>query len=178
VANIEVENLIGADLVLLLLAAPTKVSSAMNRINGITRLEKLLFLAEKEEQLPSPVEQPLKFVPYNFGPYSKEVYEAVEILEESKLVREERLFDGQGLDSLEEADAAFENTDYVERRFFLTQDGKAVADFLGDQHKDVMDILGRIKDRYASMSLRQLIRYVYQKYPESAENSIIRDQVL
>ena len=42
------EPLEDADLVLLLIAAPTAEEDARNRINGILRLEKLVFLATKE----------------------------------------------------------------------------------------------------------------------------------
>ena len=38
--------------------------------------------------------------------------------------------------------------------------------------------VGIFKDRYASMPLRQLVRYVYTKYPEYTEQSIIKDEVL
>ena len=173
-----IEPLVGADLILLLLAAPTSVRTAQHRINGVTRMEKLLFLADKEADIAALVIEPLEFIPYNFGPYSKQVYEAVDILEEAQLLSEERNLDANGLDSLEEADATADETDYVERRFLLTDKGKAVSELLGGQHADVVQKLSEIKNRYAAMSLRELIRYVYTKYPPLAEKSLIRDQFL
>ena len=44
----DTDELIASDLILLLLAAPTRWPQAQNRINGITRLEKLLFLIDQE----------------------------------------------------------------------------------------------------------------------------------
>jgi hypothetical protein len=174
----DLEPIVGTDLVLLLMAAPTRVKSAQNRLQGITRLEKLLFLTDRETNVNAQVNEPLTFVAYNFGPYSKQVYEAVEILEEASLLVEERQIDGQDLDSMEEAERVDDATDYSERKFQLTSDGIALSEYLGKLYPEVIQSLTAIKDQYAGMSLRELIRYVYTKYPESAENSIIRDKVL
>jgi hypothetical protein len=170
------DTLEGSDLVLLMLAAPTKVESAVNRVNGITRLEKLLFLVEKETDAPQRVTgQKLDFVAYDYGPFSKDVYQAVEILEQSRLLEEERLVDGETIDSMEDVDitGAVEGDEYVERRFVLTANGQLVADLLSRHHPDVMGKLTEIKDKYAERPLSSLIRYVYKTYPASAVNSKI-----
>lgn len=174
-------DLVGSDLVLLMLAAPTGVRAAQGRVNGITRLEKLLYLADKETDVSAAVlEERLVFTPYDYGPFSKEVYEAAEILEEARLLREERQVSGQSVDSLEDVEVtgAVENDEYVTRCFVLTDQGQAVARLLGEQHPSVVTALSGIKDRYASRSLAALIQYVYRAYPESAVNSKIRDRVL
>lgn len=176
--QVGLEPIFGTDLILLLMAAPTRFKSAQNRLSGITRLEKLLFLADRETAITTQVSEPLKFVAYNFGPYSKQVYEAVEILEEANLLVEERQIDSQDLDSMEEAERVDDTTDYSERKFQLTPDGIALSNFLGSQRPGIIHDLTKIKDQYAGLSLRELIRYVYTKYPESAENSVIRDKVL
>lgn len=170
------DSLQGSDLVLMLLAAPTKVASAQDRVNGITRLEKLLYLAERETNISQRVSSnELKFKAYNYGPFSKDVYEAVELLEESGLLTEERVVDGQTIDSIEDANVtgAVESDEYVERRFILTENGRAVADLLRRHHPTVTEQLAKIKDRYAARPLSGLIRYVYRTYPESAKNSVI-----
>jgi len=154
-------RLLGADLVLLLLRAPAKDKKATDRINGITRLEKLLFLAGEETRISSQVDEGFQFHAYNYGPYSKDVYEAVDLLEEAGLIAEERVFEGIALDEEEEIAAVLPEREGVERRFTLTEDGKAVANLLADRHVDVMRAIGEIKDKYAGMSLRQLLRYVY-----------------
>lgn len=174
------QSLVGADLVLLLLAAPGQGKSATGRIDGVTRLEKLLYLADRESALPSQVEEPLQFVPYNFGPFSKAVYEAVDLLEEMTppLVREVRMADGETIDNETEAGLGTGRTEYVERRFLLTEDGQLVAALLAGKHPEVMDLLTRIKRRYGVMTLNQLVSYVYNKYPEDTVNSLIRDRHL
>ncbi|HEY0167013.1 MAG TPA: hypothetical protein VGB75_08230 [Jatrophihabitans sp.] len=170
------DSLEGSDLVLMLLAAPTNVASAKNRVNGITRLEKLLYLVEKETSVADSVAgEQLEFKAYNYGPFSKDVYEAVELLEESGLLTEERVVDGQTIDSMEDVNVtgAVEADEYVERRFVLTEHGHLVADLLAHHHPAVAEQLSAIKDRYAARSLSGLIRYVYKTYPDSAKNSVI-----
>ncbi len=176
-----IEDLHGSDLVLLMLAAPTRVGPAQGRINGVTRLEKLLYLADRETDVSAVVaDDPLVFTAYNYGPFSKEVYEAVDLLEESELLTEERQVDGRTLDSLEdlEVTGTADEDEYVTRCFVLTQAGEAVAQYLGRRHPDVVKALSEVKDQYAGRSLSSLIRYVYQTYPESAEKSKIRDRYL
>jgi uncharacterized protein YwgA len=173
------ERLLSADLILMLLAAPTGTKSVRQRLDGITRLEKLLFLADQETSVPSEVTDPFEFEPYDFGPYSKAIYEAVELLEQAGLVQEDRAFQGQALDSAEEAQVIPpEEREGVERRFWLTEDGAAVAKLLSEQHPKVASQLGQIKAQYGDMTLRRLIRYVYAKYPKYAEASKIRDEIL
>ncbi|MCA1704747.1 MAG: SocA family protein [Actinobacteria bacterium] len=172
-------DLIGPDIVLLLLAAPTRVREVQDRIAGITRLEKLLFLADKEADVQADVSSGrLEFIAYHYGPYSKAVYEAVELLEEAKLLREERMIGDRTLDEVEEVATDATEEGPVERRFFLTDNGKTVAGLLAKQYPDAVAKLSEVKDQYGKMSLRQLIRYVYTRFPDYAKESKIRDQVL
>jgi uncharacterized protein len=168
------EPLQAADLILLLLRAP---DPHPNRLDGITRLEKLLYLLERETDIRQTVDDPFSFRPYHYGPYSREVYEAVDLLEEARLVREERVLEGNTLDEAEAADALAGDREGVERRFYLTDDGQAVAELLRQRHPQAYGWTEQFKRSYGHMPLRQLIRYVYSKYPESAERSRIRDQV-
>lgn len=170
------DTLEGSDLVLLILAAPTKVNSAVDRVNGITRLEKLMYLVEKETDAAARVTgEALDFVPYDYGPFSKDVYQAVELLEQSGLITEERVVNGTTIDSMEDVEVtgAVEGDEYVERRFLLTENGKLVAGLLSRHHPEVVKQLGAIKDQYAERPLTSLIRHVYRTYPESAVNSKI-----
>jgi len=172
------QQLIGTDLVLLLLRAPSPTRSAQDCIYGITRLEKLLFLAHKESPLPGRVDEAFEFKPYNYGPYSKQIYEAVELLEQAEQLCEEKVLDGRSVDIMEERGADAGADEGLERRFYLTEDGKAVADLLTRTHPDYGRLFITIKQKYAEMPLRQLIQYVYRRYPEYAEKSLIRDRFL
>lgn len=174
-------GLVGSDVVLLMLAAPTKVPAARGRVNGVTRLEKLLYLAEKETDVPASVtDEPLRFVAYDYGPFSKDVYESVEILERAGLVEEELRCDGQTVDTLEDVQVTgvSDHGEYVERCFVLTDQGRAVADYLGKANPRVVESLGKVKDAYASRSLSALLQYVYRAYPQDTVNSKIRHKVM
>ncbi|MGB9847248.1 MAG: hypothetical protein ACPLRH_07065, partial [Desulfotomaculales bacterium] len=75
----------GKDLILLLLYVPGKTGEYAERIEGATRLQKMVYLYEKEvyprvgwnrlaeEDLPG-------FIPYDFGPFSREVFDDLEFL--------------------------------------------------------------------------------------------------
>jgi uncharacterized protein YwgA len=172
------EELVAPDLVLLLLAAAGRGKEGQDRVNGITRLEKLLFLAEQEKKVGQNVRNAFTFRAYDYGPYSKAVYAAVELLEEAGLINQERAYVGQPLDEMEEWTAGVEQREGLERRFTLTEKGKAIAGLLSKQHHEVWEALSEIKRQYGDMPLRQLIRYVYSTYPPFAEASKIRDQIL
>lgn len=171
-------DLIGADLILLLLAAPSDAQDARGRINGVTRLEKLLFLADEEKDINAFVDDEYEFEAYNFGPYSKKVYEEVDVLEQAGLLTEERSYQGETLDEMEELTASGSDREGIERRFVLTDEGWAVANLLAEQHPDTVKKLTAIKNEYAGMPLARLVRYVYQSYPEYTGKSLIRDKVL
>jgi uncharacterized protein len=176
------ERIEDADLILLLLAAPTKHERLQSRCDGITRLEKLLFLVEKETDISNEIDETFPFEPYHYGPYSKEVYQAVDLLTALQLLDERRIDASSSLDVSEEFEALdeFDISDdrYIERQLLLTSDGRDVANVLSRQLSPKgKSELTRIKDSYGGMSLRQLLRYVYASYPEYASKSLIRDRV-
>ncbi len=181
------------DMTLLLLGI-TPGGLGKDGIGGITRLQKLLFLLEKEENL-KPAGDKFEFTPYKAGPYSARLYDDLEFLEnlglvESEIVSEatdeeavevdqlnfDDLIDGndQSGESSRAADA------YEERRFRLTEDGlRRVQDLLhkGDL-QPVAEGIRKVKSRFGNHSLSDLLYYVYTKYPEMTVESEIRDKVL
>lgn len=170
-------GLLDTDLVLLLLLPTNPNEASTGGVDGITRMEKILYLADRETAIRENVVQPFEFVPYNYGPYSKGVYDAIEFLENIGLVQETRRYMGEPIDEVEEATATSSELEGVERSFRLTPKGEAVAQLLAKKYQRVAGDLTRVKKHYGQMPLAQLIRYVYTRYPESAENSIIRDRV-
>jgi hypothetical protein len=168
-------ELVSPDLVLLLLAAPGRHDADSGRVNGITRLEKLLFLANMETEAAKGVKHPFQFKAYDYGPYSKAVYEAMDILEQAGLVAEDRSYSGQSQDEMEDWVTSLDEREGVERRFWLTPAGRGVADLLATSHSSVAAAIAAIKRQYGSLSLRQLIRYVYTAYPDYAKASKILD---
>ncbi|HUT74307.1 MAG TPA: hypothetical protein VM221_05685 [Armatimonadota bacterium] len=81
------------------------------------------------------------------------------------------------LDDVPGEDALEANPD--ERQFCLTPRGMASAKAVFDSlSSDERHALESAKSRFGGMSLRNLIRYVYTQYPESASESEIRDRIL
>ena len=60
----------------------------MKGIGGITRLQKLLFLLWKEAGIQE-VEAGFEFKPYKAGPYSRKLYDELELLENLNLIHGE-----------------------------------------------------------------------------------------
>lgn len=73
------------DIILLLLEANESLLGK-RAVGGVTRLEKLLFLLQKETGFEK-MDSFYQFTAYNFGPFSKEVYEALDFLEGCELIQ-------------------------------------------------------------------------------------------
>ena len=68
------------DVVVLLLGCPTEKPELEDKLSGVTRLEKLVFLVEQETSLGELLDEDANFIAYNFGPFSAAVYQAVDSL--------------------------------------------------------------------------------------------------
>ena len=169
------------DLVLMLLAAETRHDQASGRVNGVVRLQKLLFLAGMECDL-STVADPFVFVPFYYGPYSAAVDEAVQLLDTAGLLAEERPLCDSIVDRAEELMCDVTNEIGFERQFALTDTGQAVARYLlcltqasAPPHRgfrrraapvdDLPSQLTRVKDAYAGLPISDLIYQCHAMYP-------------
>jgi hypothetical protein len=178
------------DLVLLLLGAPTKDPEQTGRINGITRLEKLAYLLEEETDFDKKAAvptEPLQFRAYHYGPYTREIYDAVAFLVGIELLKERRVNVTSGVDvgeefeRLDSADlgtAGKSDAPYVERQLELTDAGRRAAAILARRvGPDAVRVISDLKDRFGRMSLTQLLRYVYDAHPDMAVASRVRDKL-
>ena len=175
------------DIILLLLEANQKLLGK-ETLSGITRLEKILFLLQKETSFEGVVSF-YDFTPHNFGPFSKEVYEALEFLEGCGLIEvRDRVHSSyyanvgeilllQEISEGEVPEATTgSNAGVTEKFFLLTKDGHTVAQKLreaikGRRPKDMEELNGIIR-RYGNLPLNQLIRYVYRRYPKMTVKSV------
>jgi len=169
------------DVILLLLEANERLLGK-TELAGITRLEKLLFLLEKETNFEG-VAKLFVFKPHNFGPFSKEVYEAVDFLESCHLiqVREKahstiytRLDEAKLLSEISELEEDPEEGGTVKERIFaLTEDGRNVAkkirELVGPSDARAVDTM---LQKYGLLPLSRLIRYVYHQYKDMTVNSV------
>lgn len=177
------------ELVLALLYAGEQAAGRSLPVVGITRLEKLLFLAKVEEAFLSsvPEDQDFHFIPFRMGPWTQEVYDETDFLESIGLIdKNERgkasvedeahnneLFSDMILDKYQ--NAQFGGNEATET-FQLTNDGRKKATELWGRlsEEEKRSLVGLMK-KFNNMNLRQFLRYVYQKHPEYTEASEIKE---
>lgn len=117
------------------------------------QVQKLLFLIDKE--IPEYTEGPhFNFLPYDYGPFDKDVYRTLDLLAFVGLVETEE--SGRGW-----------------KRYRLTPDGqqhgeKVLADLPANARQYVEDASKFVR----SLSFADLVSAIYQAYPEMKVNSV------
>ncbi len=127
---------------------------------NITKLTKITFEIEKEVFEKVLSTNVFSFRGYNYGPFTKEIYDCLEFL--------------QNLDLVEL------NEEKNKKEVILTQKG---LEFFNTKVKDVIPnelfrMLEKVVEEYGALSYDELIRRVYTEHPEYAEKSLIRDRYL
>lgn len=181
-------NLRSKDVLLLLLYAPTDKPQAQNII-GRTRLIKLMFLFQKEIFVKFKNDDTslseAKFEAWNFGPWSKDVYDDVEFLKNIGFISvtesgQEATYDEAAENDLWQSQLSDDQVEeFVQQEFSLEELGKEFTktkwDQLSDNQKSVMIAF---KEKFNTVALYALLQYVYTRYPGSTAKSIIKDKVL
>lgn len=131
-------------------------------IEGRTRLQKLVFLMQKrlEEGGEDPFQSDdYEFIPYDYGPFSKELYDDLDQTIARDMVdgREEEIGDDKVKYDYEIQDSGEQ---WVENQLSK------------DDAQRILALAEEIKDKYGDVYLSDLIDDVYSRYPEYAENSI------
>jgi len=170
------------DLMVLLLYA-----NKGGEIRGITKLEKLIYLLLKEgdfEDYPDILGE-YSYKPYDFGPYSEGVYDNIEALKSMNMigVREDKFENFRevvdGMIYRYNEDEEYLPEQKIVEIYKLNERGRKVAEHLEktltpDERGNIEDI----KVKYNKMSLKELLHYVYTKYPESTAKSKIVNRIL
>jgi uncharacterized protein len=141
------------DLVVLLLGAPAPAGHSSGRIEGITRLEKLVFLIEKEHA-PQWLSEDAGFVPHNFGPFSSKIYTAVDTLGAAGLLTDSGSLAESTEDAWETETIIGEQTSdpYATRNFELTERGRRYYDALiKELPSEAEDELAAFKARFVAL---------------------------
>jgi len=128
------------------------LAPAMGSLHSPVQVQKLLFLLDRNigSVLGGPA---FSFIPYNYGPFDKSVYETLEQLAQEGLVAlvPERTW-----------------TDYR-----LTARGQQVAeDLLATLPDWVRDYVVQVSTYVRSLSFAQLVSAIYRAYPEMRVNSV------
>lgn len=169
------------DAIVLLLGAPGG-RDPQGQLEGVTRLEKLIFLLERETPARDWITEPAEFRSYRFGPFSSKVYEAADKLTAADLLRDSAKTSGDVEDRWESVSALMDEGDldpYTTRDFALTERGERYYRvLLSELPPNAEGVLTDFKQRFARLPLRQLVRYVYERYPQFTDESEIRDEVL
>lgn len=180
---------------MLLLYAKGKSGRQCEPVRGRTRLMKMVFLFKKELMPRFKLSQVIDkdalpdFTAYDYGPFSADVFADLEFLIDLGVVSVKAVTGGEVLpeETLEyqywqagadsSSDSGFADN---EDEFSLTEVG---ASFVKDGRagkltKEQQEAVDELKARCSAATLRSLLRYVYEKYPEMTTKSKIRDDIL
>lgn len=187
----------GKHILLLLLYSPGRGEDFNEPIEGRTRIIKSMFLFDKEvrkdffHDTDSELVSFPEFFPWNYGPFSKEVYSDVEFFINNGYINE-TLLDSEKSEA-ELDDEANWREDYIldsdkdglyeernEESFQLTTKGckytrEKKYSTLSDNQKL---LLKTFKAKMNTASLRSILRYVYLKYPKYTSLSKIRGDLV
>ena len=136
-----------------LLALALLYVDSSREIEGVTRLQKLVFLTQEKAGL-----KIFNFKPYKYGPYSRPLYDTLDKLEKEGFI---------------ESTARRTRNDNEKHIYSITGKGQAaIKKFLEESDVEgFMETADRVKHRFNGKPLRELLQYVYHSYPEYAENS-------
>lgn len=184
-------KLIGADYLLLLLYLNDK-----EPIKGAVKLTKMMFLFEKQIA-PALKESGLEsdklpeFFSYNYGPFSKDIYQQLDLFKSIDFIRvedtcsEEELSSADNMIENEFVDECYEGDIELKPEnnywiYKITDKGCGFVESellpnIKDEHKNLLE---RFKRKITDMPIRKLLYYVYTKYPEYTDKSLIKDEVL
>jgi uncharacterized protein YwgA len=122
------------------------------------RLQKGMFLLAQEGGLP-PSDR-YEFFPYDYGPFSPAIYSDLEELVSAHFVRE------------------VATPGYTWNRYRVTgagiEEAQQLMVNLADRDATAVNRLSRIKQDVLSRGFNNLLRYVYERYPDFASHSVFR----
>lgn len=197
VTNMKKKDITSKDLLLCFLYSSGINSCNNEPIVGRTKLTKMMYLFEKEiiaSFFNDNIEITLpEFVPYYFGPFSKQLFEDLSFFQSIGMIIAEKTNIPLSFADKVECDNAFDSNDdiwdeaffeseyeYYESSYYLSESGKKYVEeniwnYFTDMQKDK---LKAFKAQINRISLDALLRYVYTKYPEDAKKSKIADKYL
>jgi hypothetical protein len=161
------------------------------KIEGITRLEKLLFLLKMEKGFLKNVEKTndFNFFPFRMGPWTNEVYDEIDFLESLNLISKsgsnkinpvdnayvDELFNNVILDKYQKN--SFHNEECTET-FSITPLGKEKAlkvwnSLTIEEQYSIIEL----KKKYNRMDLKNILRHVYINFPEYTTESEIKENL-
>jgi len=122
------------------------------------QLQKTVFLFQKaieEGEWPNVLDQPYEFIPYDYGPFCKEIYWSATCLEDSGLVK----------------------SDFASNQRYLLYNATANGLKSGQQiaakiPKPLAQYFEHVAQWVRERSFSSLVSSIYKRYPAMAENSV------
>jgi hypothetical protein len=121
------------------------------------QIQKAMFLFREGAQSHFGQDQFYNFVPYQFGPFSQDIYYDLEALERRALVQIERDEVGK------------------RRAYVITPQGREFASQMRREDRRAYGYLGNLTRWVTRKSFTELLRYIYRRWPEYQVNSIFVD---
>lgn len=176
------------DVLIVLMYAEGDEKKVGEPIEGITRLDKLMYLLSKSPEFAKTIDKGYHFEADNFGPFAPELFDDIEALKEEEVItvtsRRETKNKIETIDE-EYVEKEIDKEDnaswksYPLEKYELTESGMKIGSLLykclSEKQKTE---LKNIKSVFGKMSLNTLLHFVYSKYPEMTEKSKIRDKIM
>lgn len=181
----------GADYLLLLLYLNEK-----KPIYGAIRLTKMMFLFNEEiapllKKSGAECQKLPEFIAYNYGPFSKDVYEQIELFRGIKFIQVTNIKTQEEMAEVDDWEEMAFTEEVSSQGYSLNTNGsyykyqllsvgeKFVKENIIDElTAEQISILSKFKEKITELSPKQILKYVYTKYPEYTEKSLIKKEVL
>jgi len=178
------------DILLLLFYAPGINKQFGESINGVTKLTKLLYLLKKIYKIDKYIKKYYSFEAHKLGPFTREIYDDLDFFENLGFLESktrgpiqlsefyayeefyENSFSGMDLESISQ-------DTYQDVEFRLSSKGHDFAKKMYPQVPNrINEACKEIKIRFGYLSLNELLKYVYQKFPNMAKRTIRKDLLI
>lgn len=169
-------------------------------IVGAIRLMKMMFLFDKEispiiSKKGAKLDVMPEFVAYDFGPFSKDIYEQIELFQNLKFIKTDSVSTNDSTDELDDWETLYGedifdvelkdgyrklNIDYKSIKYAIEDRGHRYVEkmIMPELSKEVLDLLLNFKKKLNSITTQQLLYYVYSRYENYTTESKIKTRVL
>jgi hypothetical protein len=181
----------GLDVLMLLLYAEGPSGKVGEPIEGITRLDKIMYLLSQSKEFSVYIDKNYDFQADNFGPFAPELFDDIQALKQECIIEAPKTrktkdkietVDEESVEKvLDEAPGMnISWKKYPLETYELTPLGiKIASELYSNLSPSQKEELKKIKKTFSAMSLRNLLYYVYSTAPSKMlEKSKIKEDVL